>query len=291
MAGDLPSGQRMWELARIANEFEAIPHYEQYKTAEAISKLDPVEKRFFIACLDYDAAVTVRNAKVVRELADHLGRADQTGAAHEHLARNDGGVKYDWEILLQAAYGEARAQELGDTPVRQERDLQDAVGHIELRRAQTEPTFDARPAVRHRHQSDFDSGLLKSLHCREKRERAFSFAELAVDAEIGKLARESSPKQIVELRIRLDLTPERGEIERWPLRAEQILGHFKATSGCDSLGPDAALDRTRSDQASRNHGRGRAQHMVVKSLELRVMPEAPGVASGHAHDVWHASHF
>lgn len=62
MAGDLPSGQRMWELAREAIEFEVIPHYEQYKTAEAISKLDPVEKRFFIACLDYDGAVAYKEA-------------------------------------------------------------------------------------------------------------------------------------------------------------------------------------------------------------------------------------
>ena len=29
--------------------------------------------------------------------------------------------------------------------------------------------------------------------------------------------------------------------------------------------------------------------MVVKRLELRMTPEAPGVAPGHAHDVRHAS--
>ena len=99
--------------------------------------------------LDRDAAVAIRHALVVRKLADHLGRADQAGAAHEHLARNDGGVKRDREILLEAAYGEAGAQELGHAPVRQERNLQDAVGEAELLGPRAKSAFERRPAVRH----------------------------------------------------------------------------------------------------------------------------------------------
>jgi hypothetical protein len=72
--------------------------------------------------------------------------------------------------------------------VRQERNLQDAVGDAELLGARTKAAFDGRPAMRHRDQPDLDSGLLESLHRSKKRERSFGFAELAIDAEIGEVA-------------------------------------------------------------------------------------------------------
>src|SRR5580704_4915966 len=68
--------------------------------------------------LDRDAAVAIRYALAVRQLADHFSRPDQTGATHEHLARYDGSMKCDRKILLETACGETRVQELGHSPMR-----------------------------------------------------------------------------------------------------------------------------------------------------------------------------
>src|SRR5580704_10976837 len=103
-------------------------------------------------------------------------------------------MKYDREVLLEAAYGETGAQELGHPPMGKKRDLQDAVGDVELFGPRAKPAFERWPAMRHGHQSDCEAGLLEPLHRREQRKRAFGFPELPVDAEIGKLAPKPSPK-------------------------------------------------------------------------------------------------
>lgn len=62
MSDDLPSGQRMWELARQAIEFEATPRHEMYKIVQAISVLASAEQRFFTSCLDYDGLLDYKEA-------------------------------------------------------------------------------------------------------------------------------------------------------------------------------------------------------------------------------------
>src|SRR5258708_26721955 len=95
--------------------------------------------------------------------------------------------------------------------------------------------------MRHRRQPDFVAGLLVPLHRSEKRKRAFGFAELPVDAEIGKLARELAPEHVTQIRILLDLPPQRAQIERRPFRAEQIFAYSKAARRHDSLRTNAVL--------------------------------------------------
>jgi hypothetical protein len=63
----------MWELSRQAIEFEAARYQDQYKIAEVISNLRPLETRFFTACLDYDGAVRYRDAvEDLRSGYDHV---------------------------------------------------------------------------------------------------------------------------------------------------------------------------------------------------------------------------
>jgi hypothetical protein len=62
MPDDLPSAQRMWELARQAIEFEGTPYYWQYKIAATLNRLDRGHQRFFRACLNHNGAVAYRSA-------------------------------------------------------------------------------------------------------------------------------------------------------------------------------------------------------------------------------------
>lgn len=67
----------MWELAREAIEFEAMPSYEQHKTAEKIRKLNRVEQSFFEACLDYKGVV------------DYKELNEDFRSRYEHFERNE----------------------------------------------------------------------------------------------------------------------------------------------------------------------------------------------------------
>jgi hypothetical protein len=84
----------------------------------------------------------------------------------------------------------------------------------------------------------------------------------------------------LHIRLRLDLATQRCKVECRSVGAKQILGQLKAANGGDPLRAHAALDSTTDC--------GGAQYMTIECLELRVPPEASGVASGHAHDMRHA---
>jgi hypothetical protein len=92
----------------------------------------------------------------------------------------------------------------------------------------------------------------------------------------------------LHIRLRLDLATQRCKVECRSVGAKQILGQLKAANGGDPLRAHAALDSTTGDDTGRDHDCGGAQYMIIECLELRVPPEASGVASGHAHDMRHA---
>jgi hypothetical protein len=74
------------------------------------------------------------------------------------------------KILLEAAYGEAAAQEFGYPPVGQKRNLQDAVDKSEPARLQAEAPVDFRVAVCKRNQPNVEPGLFDPLQSLEQRE-------------------------------------------------------------------------------------------------------------------------
>src|SRR5215475_15906874 len=119
-------------------------------------------------------------------------------------------MERDWEILLEAAHRQTRAQELGNPPVRKERDLKDSIGDAELIRLRTKSVFEGRPAVRHGDQPDVDSHLLELFHCGKQRKGSLDLAELSIDPEIRTVCCEFAPKRLMEFRIvQLDLLPKR----------------------------------------------------------------------------------
>ena len=63
-----------------------------------------------------------------------------------------------------------------------------------------------------------------------------------------------------------------------------------AAAAGNALGRNSALQGPLRDLADRHHRRSRPQHMVVQALQLRMMPQPPGVTAGHAHDVGRAGH-
>src|SRR5207248_2244381 len=98
--------------------------------------------RYVVHVLDRDASISVRQSAVVGELADYFGRSDQTRSAKQHLERDDGCVKHNRKILLQAAHGETSAQEHRHAPMGKERDLKHAVGQAEFPRTRAKTLFD-----------------------------------------------------------------------------------------------------------------------------------------------------
>jgi hypothetical protein len=239
-----------------------------------------------IHVLDRNTPVSVHEALVPRELPDHLGRADQTCSAQQHLARDDRRVKHNREILLEAAHGEAAAQEFGHPPMGKERDLQNTVDEIEFARACAEALFDRRRPVRERDEPDLKAGDLEPLHRREKRERPLILVELAANSEMGLVTREITPQHLAKIGIGRNLGPQGRQIERRPFRREHIVRyHDAAIGGDDAIGIDPTSGGPFGDHPCRKHDFGRAQHVIVERLQLVVTPEPPGIAPRQADDM------
>jgi hypothetical protein len=66
-------------------------------------------------------------------------------------------VKIDWEALLEAADCQTATQELGHPPMREERNLEDAVGKSELRGVGAEAILDRRRPVREGNKPDIQA--------------------------------------------------------------------------------------------------------------------------------------
>src|SRR5713101_4895544 len=117
----------------------------------------------------------------VRELANDFRGPDQARPAQQDFQWRDGAVKADRKILLQTAHGQASAKEFRYPPMREKRDLEDAVCETKLDCARAEIPFYGRRAMREREQPDIQPGGHQPMHRGEQRERSFAFTQLAVN--------------------------------------------------------------------------------------------------------------
>ena len=126
------------------------------------------------------------------------------------------------------------------------------------------------------------------MQSRQKRKGPLVFAELAVNPEIRTIRRKIAPQRIAQVRVRRDFAPQRRKVEPRAFRRKQIFAQRICAAGSNTIGIDAAFVGTPGDRARRDDDLRRAQHVIVKRLELRMVPQPPRIASCHAHHVWQA---
>src|SRR5262245_8599688 len=194
----------------------------------------------------------------------------------------------DWEILLETAHRETPAQEFGHPPMRNERKLKDAVAETELAGLLAELLLHSWRALRQHDEPDVAPGTLETMHRAEKGKGSLAFAKLAIASEVRAPRHKLAPHELSEVRIAGDVIAQRVEIESWALGREQLLGYREITARRDAVSRHAVRDGAFGDRANSDHGLGRPQHVVVKRLELRVMPKPSRIAARHAGDMRHA---
>src|SRR5262249_60156820 len=121
--------------------------------------------------------------------------------------RDDRRMDGDGKILLQAAHGETATDEFRDAPMRQEGDLQHAVGKAEPACGCTKVLFHLRLAMRERDETSVEALAFESPQGGEEGKGSLAVSELAVDAEVRSAAGDIAPHQRRSNGIGLHLLP------------------------------------------------------------------------------------